>query len=139
MLDRPSKNFRFIFAADPELFTIDCATSEVQKLLNEIGTFNWFLEHEDYVQLYQLGKLNPFDTHDINCDLYLIQRREQILKYNRKTPIKTRSYKKVQKMLLRNQIINEDVNCNLFKNTRVITFNKAHELYADEFDKICQI
>ncbi len=51
MLDRPSKNFRFIFGNDPELFTIDCATSKDQKLLNEIGTFNLFLEHKDYVQL----------------------------------------------------------------------------------------
>jgi len=53
----------------------------------------------------------------------------------------TRSCKtiaKLQIMILRDQIINEDFNFKLFKNTRLITYNETHEFYADELDQTCQ-
>jgi hypothetical protein len=102
MLDRPTKNFKFIFGTDPTLNYLQ-SIAQHQKIKNYLmksvlSICFWNMKTSfNYINLYRLNQLNPFNTHDIKCDLYLIQRREQILINSRKTPIKTDLTKKCKR------------------------------------------
>ena len=93
IIERPSRNFLFVFHQDPDDFTIECSTKEEKQYLHQINAFNVFLEIHDCIRLQTFGMYYSISVHDFNCFLYLIQRKDQLLTLNKHQTIRTRAYK----------------------------------------------
>ncbi len=136
IFEQPSRNFLFVFHQDPDYFTIECSTKEDKQHLHDITKFNVFIEINDSIRLHTFGIYKSTAIHDFNCYLYLIQRKDQVLTYNKHQAIRTRVFKKLQRIVYRNQIINEEKISHTFENTKIITYNEDFEFDSREFEQL---
>jgi hypothetical protein len=77
-INRPSRNFKFIFHYDETYFTILCATSEDKKILHQHSHFSILAQGD-----YQLCTRREYAIHVTNCDEYNIQYKEKLLFNNK--------------------------------------------------------